>query len=102
MSTISKLLSSILNELIIGYLDTNGILCKNQNGFRKMRACIDHIYVSTTIIRNRKLQGKKTFLCYVDFLKAFNLVNRDWSWFKMMNTGIHGNILNLIKSIYEN
>ena len=59
MSTISKLLSSILNELIVGYLDTNRTLCKEQNGFRKMRACIDHIYVLTTIIRNRKLQGRR-------------------------------------------
>ena len=43
MSTISKLFSSILNERVVGYLDTNGILCEEQNGFREMRACIDHI-----------------------------------------------------------
>ena len=102
MSTISKLFSSILNEPVVGYLDTNRILCEEQNGFRKMRACINHIYVLTTIIHNRKLQGKETFLCFVDFSKAFDSVNRDCLWFKMMNIGIHGNILNLIKSMYEN
>ena len=102
MSTISKLFSSILNERIVNFLDTNSILCEEQNGFRKMRACIDHIYVLTTVIRNRKLQGRQTFLCYVDFSKAFDSVNRDCLWFKLMNIGIHGNILNLIKSMYEN
>ena len=102
MSTISKLFSSILNERIVSFLDTNEILCEEQNGFRKLRACIDHIYVLTTVIRNRKLQGEETFLCYVDFSKAFNSVNRDCLWFKLMNIGIQGNILKLIKSMYEN
>ena len=102
MSTISKLFSSIINERIVCFLDTNGILCEEQNGFRKLRACIDHIYVLVTIIRNRKLQGKETFLCYVDFANAFDSVNRDCLWLKLMNIGIHGNILNLIKSMYEN
>ena len=102
MSTISKLFSSILNERVVSFLDTNEILCEEQNGFRKLRACIDHIYVLTTVIRNRKLQGKETFLCYVDFSKAFDSVNRDCLWFKLMNIGIQGNILKVIKSMYEN
>ena len=38
----------------------------------------------------------------MDFSKAFDSVNRDCLWFKMMNIGIHGNILNLIKSMCEN
>ena len=83
-------------------LDTDNILCEEQNRFRKTRACIDHIYVLTTVFRNRKLQGKETLLCYVNFLKVFNSVNRDCLWFKLMNIVIHGNILNLIKSMYEN
>ena len=39
----------------------------------------------------------------MDFSKAFDSVNnRDYLWCKLMNIGIRGNILNLIKSMYEN
>ena len=86
----------------MNFLDTNEILCEEQNGFRKLRACIDYIYALTTVIQNRKLQGKETFLCYMGFSKAFDSVNRNCLWFKLMNIGIRGNTLKLIKSMYEN
>ncbi|MES9880684.1 MAG: reverse transcriptase family protein [Sedimenticola sp.] len=102
MSTITKLLSYILNTRITNFLNVNGLLCDEQNGFRKLRSCLDHIYTLTTIIRNRKLQNKPTFLCFVDFSKAFDSVNRDCLWYKLMSMGVSGNMLQIIKKLYEN
>ena len=37
----------------------------------------------------------------IDFTKAFDYVVRDNLWFKRIKLGIRGNILNIIKSMYE-
>ena len=72
MSTVAKRFSTILNNRITNHLDDNGLLCNEQNGFRKLRSCLDHIYTFTSIVRNRKLQKLPTYICFVDFAKAFD------------------------------
>ena len=66
MCCVAKVYSKILNRRIQTYLETNKILVDEQNGFRACRSCIDHIFVLCTVLRNRKLQGKDTFICYID------------------------------------
>ena len=102
MSTIAKLFSSILNDMICSYLDENDLLCEEQNGYRKLRSCLDHLYTLITVIRNRKEQNMQTFLCFVDFAKAFDSVNRDCLWYKLQNIGVNGKMYNIIKSLYWN
>ena len=99
MSTIAKLFSAILNDRICSYLDENSLLFEEQNGFRKLRSCLDHLYTLITVIRNRKEQNMQTFLCFVDFAKAFDSVNRDCLWYKLRNIGVNGKIYNIIKSL---
>jgi len=53
-----------------------------QNGFTKNRACIDYIYVLSSVVRACLDRGKSTFACFVDFKKAFDCVNRDLLLFK--------------------
>ena len=84
------------------YLETNEILVEEQNGFRKLRSCLDHIYVLTTIIRNRMQQKLSTYCCFIDFEKAFDSVHYPSLWHKMLAYRIHGRMLNVIKSLYEN
>ena len=79
----------------------NDILAEEQNGFRKDRSCLDHLYVLSTIIKNRKLQKRDTFICYIDAKKAFDNVNRDMLWHKPLQIGIKGTFLDAIKSLYD-
>ena len=71
LSVVSKLYSSILNERLLTYLDTENMLVDEQNGFRPNRSCQDHVYTACTVIQNRK---KHTF---IDLQKAFDFVDRD-------------------------
>ena len=75
MSCIAKIYSCVLNVMIQKHLDSNNLLSDTQNGFRAGRSCIDHIFSLVTILRNRKFVGKETFLCFVDFRRAFDSVN---------------------------
>ena len=102
MCCVAKVYSKILNKRIQTYLEKNNILVDEQNGFKACRSCIDHIFVLCTVVRNRKLQGKSTFVCYIDYKKAFDSVERNLLLFKLSQIGITGNMYNAISSMYTN
>ena len=62
---------------------------------------VDNIFILHGLISHMLNQGKKLFCAFVDFTKAFDYVVRDNLWFKLIKLGIRGNILNIIKSMYE-
>ncbi len=72
-----------------------------QNSFWKGRSCIDHIFVLSSIIHNRKAKGLSTYIVYIEFEKAFDRIDRKLFFHKCMSIGIRGKILDCIKSIYE-
>ena len=53
--TMCKLFSMVLNNRLTKVVESLDMVCDEQNGFRKTRACIDHLYVLTTIIKNRRV-----------------------------------------------
>ena len=99
---VAKTYSSILNKRLQKYLEENNILVEEQNGFRVGRSCIDHIFVMCTVLRNRKLLGKETFLCFIDYKKAFDSVDRNLLLYKLSVIGVNGHIYNAISSLYSN
>ena len=72
-----------------------------QNGFRRNRSCLEHIYALYSVINKRKQQKLSTYVCFVDE-KAFDTVQRDCLWYKLISVGIKGKILNAVQSLYTN
>ena len=98
----AKIYSSILNKRLQNYLEKNNILVEEQNGFRAGRSCIDQIFLMCTVLRNRKLHGKDTFLSLIDYKKAIDSADRHLLLFKLSNIGITGNMYKAISSLYSN
>ena len=46
--------------------------------------------------------NKKLYSAFIDFKKAFDFVVRDVLWFKLIQNGVRGKILNIIQSMYRN
>ena len=63
---------------------------------------VDNIFVLHGLITHMLNTGKKLYCTFIDFTKAFDYVERDNLWHKLITLGIRGNILNIIKSIYAN
>ena len=47
------------------------------------------------------MKGKKLYCAFVDFRKAFDFVNRDILWFKLIKIGVRGKILNVMRGMYS-
>ena len=101
LCTMAKIFSSVLNNRIFKYLEQHELLSDEQNGFRRNRACIDHLFVLTSIIGNKKLKGEPTFACYVDMRKVYGFLHRDSMFYKIESCGIRGKILRSIYNLYD-
>jgi len=100
LSCIYKLYTSILNNRLAQFNDTQNLIADEQNGFRRDRSCLDHIFTLSTIIRNRKNQNLSTFCAFIDFQKAFDWINKDILLYKLLKKfNIHGKFYNTIKCL---
>ena len=101
LCTISKVYSSILSVRINNYCDILNIFVEEQNGFRQNRSCIDHIFSISTIVKNYICDYKHVFCAFIDFKKAFDSINRDLLFYRLLSYNIDGKIFKAIKSLYK-
>ena len=99
---IYKLYCNVLNNRLILWESGNSIICEAQNGFRKGRSTVDHIVSLTSIIETRKLKRQSTFTAFIDFTKAYDSINRDLLFHKLVDLGLSSRIHQAIRSLYDN
>jgi len=78
-----------------------GLFADEQNGFRKGRSCIDHVYTLSTIIKNNVANRKNIYVAFVDMMKAFDWVDRDLMLYKLLYYNIDGKVYNAIRAMYS-
>ena len=93
--------TKVLNHKLTFWSDTFDIISDSQTGFRKGRGTIDNIFIIQSIVDYSLEQGKRVFCALIDFRKAFDYLNRDCLWFKLLKSGIRGNMYDIIKHMYE-
>ena len=102
LSVMGKLFTRILNTRLTNWAETYYVYIEAQAGFRSEMGTVDNVFVLHGLITHLINQGKKLFCAFVDFKKAFDFINRDIIWYKLIKLGVRGNILNVIKSMYQN
>ena len=100
LCAVSKLYSSVLNNRLLSYLENNGLLVDEQNGFRSDRSCQDHVFTACTIIKDRLAQKKSTFSTFIDLQKAFDYVDRDALLYKLLINKVDGKFYNSVRAMY--
>ena len=101
ISCVCKIYSSFLNIRLNNYLENNDILVDNQNGFRSNRSCEDHVFVLSSVIKNRLTKNKPTFAAFIDLSKAFDSINRDLLFHKLLVNNINGHFYFAVKALYD-
>ena len=82
LSVISKVFTSILNKRLYKWAEDEQKICEEQTGFRKHYSTTDHIYTLVSMIINC-LYGprrRKLYVGFLDYLKAFDSVDRYSLW----------------------
>ena len=101
-SCVSKIFNRIIALTISKFLENGNTLSEVQGGFRPSYRTEDHIFNLKTIASCRLAEGKKTFMAFLDFRKAFDTVWREGLLLAAWNSGLRGRIWRLIDALYDN
>lgn len=102
LSTLGKLFTRVINNRLGEWAENYSVLIEAQAGFRPRMSTVDNIFVLHGLVSHILNSGSKLYCAFVDFTKAFDYIVRDNLWYKLVNLGLRGKILNIIKSIYSN
>jgi hypothetical protein len=101
LSLIAKLFEKILATQITIYLNVNKILFKGQHGFRSDHSCETALHELLSDLNMAKDKRLIAILLFIDFRKAFDLVDSKLLLLKLFHYGFDNNALALIKNYFE-
>ena len=101
-SCVAKIFNRIIAMSISKFLEKSNVLSEVQGGFRPEHRCEDHIFTLKSICASRLAEGKKTFLAFLDFRKAFDTVWREGLLLAAWNSGLRGKIWRMLDTLYDN
>ena len=82
-------------------MDENGKIAEEQSSFRTGHSTIDNMFVLYAIIQRYLLKKSgKVYVCFVDFRKAFDTINRSVLWNVLRKSGVGGKMLRILQSMY--
>ena len=100
LDVLGKIYTSILNRRITFYVNMYGKISEAQFGFREGYLTIDNAFILNSVIEKYLSKEKgKLYVCFVDFKRAFDSVNRQKLWCVLKADGLKGNLFKV--NMYE-
>ena len=97
-----KLFSIILNKRLYTWAEQNGKLDEAQSGFRSGYSVVDNVFsLSAMIQKYLSRKGGRFYCLYVDFQKAFDKIQHQKLFISLLQKGIHGKYLRILKAMYS-
>ena len=102
LQVLSKIYISVVSKRLTFYVNAFNKITEAQSGFRSGYSTIDNGFILYSIVSKYMCKkGKKFYVAFVDFKKAFDSVHRSKLFEILVEKGISGNLLHTIKAIYN-
>lgn len=102
LSFIGKLYSRYLLNKLISWTDLIGLPSREQIGFRPGSSTIDHIFaLSFLASKYSEYHGTKLYSAFIDLRGAFDSIDRNILWRKLIKWGIDPCLLFLIQQLHS-
>ena len=98
LPVLSKIFEKHVLKHLITHLESNKLINLNQSGFRKNHSCITALHKTISDWLDKLKEHKPTLIIFLDFCKAFDMVDHQILLNKLLAKGISGNFHSLIKS----
>ena len=92
ISQLLKILEKVLCVKIVSYLEEHNLMNKNQHGFRKFRSCLSQLIEHYDNVLEAVSKGNNIDVIYLDYSKAFDVVDHHILLRKLKSKGITGKI----------
>ena len=74
---------------------------KYNGGFLAGCRTADNIFILQGLVKRQLSIGSNLVVCFVDFAKAFDLINRHILFYKIMKCGWHGPVIDTLRNLYS-
>ena len=101
LSVFTKIFETAVNNRISFINDAFKTTDIFNGGFLEGSRTADNIFILQGLIERQLILGKSLYICMVDFSKAFDLVNRNILFFKLIRAGFHGKVIDTLRSLYR-
>ena len=98
---IASVLSKVLEMIILERIELFVYTHENQFGFKKQHGTDTCIYVMKEIINRYQRLGSSVYLCFLDASKAFDRINHDTLFKKLVNRNVPAYIVRLLVFWYS-
>ena len=71
-----------------------------QRGLPRWLSTADNIFILQGLVKRQLSIGSNLVVCFVDFAKAFDLINRHILFYKIMKCGWHGPVIDTLRNLY--
>ena len=97
-----KIFTNVLNNRLTRWADINGKIDESQGAYRTGRYTSDHIFsLHAMIQRYLSKRGGRFYKAFIDFSCAFDSIPHTHLWYRLLQDGIHGRIITVIRSLYS-
>ena len=100
LSPIAKIFERILYNNIIKYFNSNNLFTANQHGFRTNHSCETALHSIIDNWKNKIDANNVIMALFIDFKKAFDLVDQRLLFLKLFHYGFSNSALNLMKNYF--
>ena len=91
-SCICKTVERMVNERLVWYLEKNGLLAKQQGGYRSNRSTVDHLVRLETFIRDAFINNQHLVAVFFDLQKAYDTTWKYGILNDLHSMGLRGNL----------
>ena len=81
--------------------ESMGQIDKYNGGFINGCRTSDNMFILLGLIHRQMIMGEPLYICFIDFSKAFDLVNRHIFFFKIMKGCWSGRVIDTLKDLYS-
>ena len=96
-----KIFESVVYRRLTFINETFQVYDKFNNGFISGSRTSDNLFILNGLIEKQLLMGKKLYACFIDFSKAFDLINRTILFYKLIKNGWKGKLIDTFRSLYR-
>ena len=101
ISCLAKLFTKIMNDRLNTWVDSQQILTDAQYGFRKKRSTVDCLFIIQGFIDIILAKGLKLYVCFIDYEKAYDLIDRSCLFHKLVKLNVSSKCINIFKDMYS-
>ena len=69
-------------------------------GFLKGSQTADNLFILQSLIERQLALGQNLIVRFIDFSRAFDLMNRNILFYKLIKSGLHGRVINTLRNLY--